>query len=181
MNVSIQLTCTYFSLISSRYNQRIQQYIDQLPVLQTLNFFLDNQTLTMHETPKVDYYPLADSCEKEGDPEGGCMFSSSMYYATNISLAQDVVKVNLYTSNYTLLVSDEIPTEYSRQYTMNLLDCWDVYTCVEACARRDGNWNYVIDECIVSYSLTSICYRVSLTDSTAVLDTSEWVYFSCLT
>ena len=105
------------------------------------------------------------------------MFSSSVYYATNISLAQDVVKVNLYTSNYTLLVSDEIPTAYSRQYTMSLLDCWDVYTCVEVCARRGGEWNYIINECIVSYSLTSVCYRVSLTDSSAVLDTSRLVAF----
>lgn len=146
-------------------------------MFQTLNFFLDNQTLAMHESPEVDFYPLADSCKKEGDPEGGCMFSSSVYYATNISLAQDVVKVNLYTSNYTLLVSDEIPTAYSRQYTMSLLDCWDVYTCVEVCARRGGEWNYIINECIVSYSLTSVCYRVSLTDSSAVLDTSRLVAF----
>ena len=170
------LSYPFLSVLHFRYNERLDQYFHILPQWKSMEFTVNEAPLSLYETPNTTYYPVADSCTKAGDPEEGCVFSTSTYFTTNISIPTNVLNITLYTVNHTLILSESIPLSSSKRLNQKVLDCWDVNTCTEYCKKRDGVWDYMSGECVITFFLTSICYRIALTEDSAVIDRSEYVF-----
>ena len=164
----------FLSTLHYRYNERLDHYFDILPQWKAMEFTVNEVPLRLYETPNTTYYPVADSCTKAGDPEEGCVFSASTYYTTNISISANVLNVTLYTVNHTSILSESIPLSSTKRLNQRVLGCWDVNTCVDYCSKRNGVWDYMSGECVITFFLTSICYRVALTEDSAVIDRSEY-------
>lgn len=163
----------FLCVLHSRYNERLNQYFDILPQWKAMEFTVNEVPLRLYETPNTTYYPVADSCTKAGDPEEGCAFSTSTYFTSNVSVPSNVLNITLYTVNHTLIHSESIPLSSTKHMNQKVLGCWDANTCVESCAKRNGVWNYMSGDCVITFYLTSICYRIALTEDSAVIDRSE--------
>lgn len=164
-----------FCVFLSRYNERLDQYFDILSRWKTMEFSVNEQPLDLYETPNTTYYPVADSCTKAGDPEEGCKFSTSTYYTTNITVPTDVLNITLSTVNNTSILSESIPLSSTKRLSKKVLDCWDINTCMEYCKKRNGVWDYISEECVITFYLTSICYRIALTEDSAIIDRSAYI------
>ena len=55
-------------------------------------------------------------------------------------------------------------------YSQKALNCWDAASCNTTCASRDGKWDYVRGECVVTFFLTKVCYRVTSVNDSFVID-----------
>ena len=89
-----------------------------------IEFVFNNSTVmsAVTETPGK-YYPVRDSCEKEGDPEEKCYTTQAMYYETVIPVG-DVVSVYI-SQNGENLFEQSFPISQEYRYYRSDLYCQD--------------------------------------------------------
>ena len=67
-------------------------------------------------------YPIRDSCNRNGDPEEGCVYTDALFYNTNLQFTNDSLHVTL--SHYhSTVVNDTIPPVLIKRIGVHELDC----------------------------------------------------------
>lgn len=124
----------------------------------------------MYRTPQEYYFPLADSCALKGDPAEGCLYSGSSFYAMNFTTGSGSLHIPILNGMEELISNETVPATKTTTYSQKALNCWDAASCNTTCASRDGKWDYVRGECVVTYFLTKVCYRVTSVNDSFVID-----------
>lgn len=135
----------------------------------------------LKEMPQEYYFPVADSCNKSGDPSGGCLYSESIYHSFNYTVSSEVFNFTISDKNHKTILSDLVPLEDITRHSQRNLGCWDLSSCTKACDALSGVWNAYKNECIITRYLNKICYRVTYQDGKFVLDTSSYSLIKLLT
>ena len=115
----------------------------------------------MDTTTSGKYYPVRDSCDKDGDPAEKCVYTEALYYNKIIPLTSGTTtSINIASGGETL-VSREYENEYTEVYTPSELNCREEESrCYSKCHSKNGDWNSFTERCTVTYYLHSVCYRV---------------------
>ena len=115
-------------------------------------------TVTTHSG---SYYPVRDSCSKKGDPSEKCVYTDAYYYHTVTLLTGDRFHVRL--TNRDIYIDDDyFDGTIHKYYTASDLSCSkDTSKCPSKCSSKDGHWDSYHHQCVVTYYLNEVCYRVS--------------------
>ena len=124
-------------------------------------------------TQSTKFFPVADGCDSKGDPEGGCVSTTShSFYSTyDTPTGVDYVSISIKNSDNT-----EIYNVYSRSDMSCRTDVEDSdsESCYKKCINMNGEYNDYKVECKVSYVLTSFCIRVSESSNSYSTDTNSY-------
>ena len=106
-------------------------------------------------------YPVADTCNKKRDPEGGCLYPPAQYYMANFYTPNvQQIMVTLMDMAGNTIISKTYELQYYKTYTASNLGCSDDYSqCQSKCYDKGGVWSY--NYCYVYYTLSDICFRIS--------------------
>ena len=114
-------------------------------------------------------FPVADGCDSKGDPEGGCVSTTShSFYSTyDTPTGVDYVSISIKNSDNSEIYSARKPVRYYEVHSRSDMNCrTDVAdseseSCYKKYINMNGEYNDYKAECRVSFVLTSFCLRVS--------------------
>lgn len=135
-------------------------------------FTYEKTPLDMMTTKTGKYYPVSDSCNKDGDPEEKCVYTDALFYQTyaSVSSSSSYTTITLMADNEEL-VSRKFANQQTTYYTASELGCTkDKSKCSSKCHNKGGEWNSSSQQCTVHTYLSSVCYRVKKVGSSYKLD-----------
>ena len=165
-----------FKILNFRYNERAKKWVEEgLESFKGADFSIDDQKLEMDTTTSGKFYPVHDSCSKEGDPAEKCVYTEALYYKTTIPISGSSTPVIIMSDGETI-ASGEYSNEYEEIYTPTDLSCSeDRSKCSSKCHSKGGEWNSFTKHCTVTYYLNSVCYRVAKDNDKYMLDIPPYV------
>ena len=166
---SLQLSLLPYCVIR-RYNSRVRDWHSEEGEFNRTMFYMEKEPLPMYRTPQEYSFPLADSCALKGDPAEGCLYSGSSFYAMNFTTGSGSLHIPILNGMEELISNETVPATKTTTYSQKALNCWDAASCNTTCASRDGKWDYVRGECVVTFFLTKVCYRVTSVNDSFVID-----------
>ena len=167
----------YFKILNSRYNERAKKWVEEgLESFRGADFSVDDKKMEMDTTTSGKFYPVHDSCDKEGDPEERCVYTEALYYKTTIPISSDGVTPVAVMSDGEIIASKTFNNQYSEIYTPSDLSCSEEKSkCSSKCHNKGGEWNSFTERCTVTYYLNSVCYRVAKVNDKYMLDVPPYV------
>lgn len=107
-----------------RYNRRAKEWVEGgIAEFENLEFTVNDSNSMIPDT-SVDgkFYPVRDSCDKEGDPAEKCLTTAALHYKSTIEKSGDsvYVKINLGETN---IVEEAYPYIKEEVYTSSDLNC----------------------------------------------------------
>ena len=125
----------------------------------------------MDTTTSGKYYPVRDSCDKDGDPAEKCVYTEALYYNTFVPVSSTSMTSITIMSGKEKLVSKSFENMHIKVYTPSELGCSKERSkCSSKCHSKNGEWNSATERCTVTYYLHSVCYRVAKTNDNYKLD-----------
>ena len=132
----------------------------------------------------ADFFPVADGCDSKGDPEGGCVSTTShSFYSTyDTPVGVDYVSISIKNSENSDIYSERKPVRYYKIYSRSDMNCrTDVEdseseSCYKKCINMNGEYNDYTVECKVSYVLTRFCIRVSESTNGYSIDRNSYTF-----
>lgn len=133
-------------------------------------------------TQSTKFFPVADGCDSKGDPEGGCVSTTShSFYSTyDTPTGVNYMYFSIKNSDNTEIYTEKKPVRYYNVYSRSDMSCRtdvedsDSESCYKKCINMDGQYNDYKAECKVSYVLTSFCIRVSESSNSYSTDTNSY-------
>lgn len=125
-----------------------------------------------------DYYPVHDSCDKEGDPEEKCVLTDALYYKGFIPFRGHFIHIKL-THEDQVVIDQKVPTFHESSYYCSTSNDDELFLflhlicstfCSLECAENGGYWNRKSKICYVTTYLNSLCYRVNNVNQVWQLD-----------
>lgn len=166
------LLSSLFCKVMCRYNSRVREWKAEEGDFNSTIFFMGKEPLPMYHTPQEYYSPLADSCKLKGDPAEGCLYSDSSFYSMNFTTGSGSLQIPILNGMEEVISNETIPSSKSSTYSKKALNCWDASSCNTTCTSRNGKWDFAREECVVTFFLTKVCYRVTSINGTYVIDRS---------
>ena len=128
------------------------------------------------------FFPVADGCDSKGDPEGGCVSTTShSFYSTyDTPTGVDYVSISIKNSDNSEIYTRNEPVRYFKVYSRSDMNCRtdvedsDSESCYKKCINMNGEYNDYKVECKVSYVLTSFCIRVSESSNSYSVDKNSY-------
>ena len=160
------------------YNERTRNWVDSVSSFNRSLFSFSDAPFDVVRINPSPFFPVADSCDRNGDPTEGCLAEPSVYHRKIVSLsmsdanAENTVNVTIH-YNSSVIVSEAVPVKKTQVFTSRTLSCWDDYNCDIGCKEMNGKWDYKRKECVVVHYLSSICYRVAPKEDSYVIDNTE--------
>ena len=68
------------------------------------------------------YYPVRDSCDKDGDPAEKCVYTQALFYQTYVSVSSGPVNVKV-SANSSTFVNQQYESQRTNIYTRADLGC----------------------------------------------------------
>ena len=68
------------------------------------------------------YYPVRDSCDKDGDPAEKCVYTQALFYQSYVSASSGFVSIEL-EANSSTFVNHQYETQQTNIYTQADLGC----------------------------------------------------------
>ena len=68
------------------------------------------------------YYPVRDSCDKDGDPAEKCVYTQALFYQTYVSASNGPVNVKV-SANSSTFVNQQYESQRTNIYTRADLGC----------------------------------------------------------
>ena len=68
------------------------------------------------------FYPVRDSCNRDGDPEEGCVYTSALYYKVDIPFSNSSLPFTL-SHDKSLIVEDTLIPVVERKLYVHDLNC----------------------------------------------------------
>ena len=155
----------FWVLITISYNERAQIWKDSgLESFKNISFYLDDSESALYPVSSTSgkYYPVRDKCQKDGDPEEGCVLTGAYYYKTTATLAvSSTASFSIYGPSKELISEASYDSTQTIYYTASQLDCSDdTSTCSSKCRSKGGSWSSATRRCTVTKYLNELCYRV---------------------
>ena len=155
----------FWVLITISYNERAQIWKDSgLESFKNISFYLDESERALYPVSSTSgkYYPVRDKCQKDGDPEEGCVLTGAYYYKTTATLpVSSTASFSIYGPSKELISKASYDSTQTTHYTASQLDCSDdTSTCSSKCKSRGGSWSSSTRRCTVIKYLNELCYRV---------------------
>ena len=120
-----------------------------------------------------NYYPVRDSCNKDDDPEEGCLSTDALYYELSLVLpSTPYVRVAILGDSSESVVDEEYIASFREVLTPSDINCDDddLSRCDSMCHDRGGTWDSWREECTVYRYLSNFCYRVNKVNNRWQLD-----------
>lgn len=159
--------CNLSCYFMCSYNSRAKEWNDKYASLfKDASFLLNDMTPMNLTTRSSKYFPVADACSSDGDPEGGCVSTVSYSFHSTLSIVGDSVSVSIRNSNDSILYSDTKDAGYFVVYDQNDMNCdpdeddSESSSCYRKCISMNGEYDDWSVTCKVAYSLVGICIRV---------------------
>ena len=167
----------FWVLITISYNERAQIWKDSgLESFKNISFYLDDSESALYPVSSTSgkYYPVRDKCQKDGDPEEGCVLTGAYYYKTTATLAvSSTASFSIYGPSKELISEASYDSTQTTYYTASQLDCSDnLSECSSMCGSMGGSWSSSSRICTVTKYLNELCYRVREIDGEWQLDYS---------
>ena len=157
------------------YNDRIIEWQSIESEFRNASFLINSVVMDPVEMPQLNFFPIADACNKTEDPLEGCLYSDSLYYSYNYTVIGDFFNFTVISDNGNAIISEHVPIRDISRIEQRKLNCWDRESCEHACRNLQGKWDVYTNECIVTRHLQSICYRVAPFNGSYALDKSETI------
>lgn len=136
-------------------------------------FYLDDLVMETNEMNQKYFFPVADSCNKTGDPSTGCYYSDSVYHSFNYTTNGDFFNITISDGSMNPILHDQVSVKDVSHLSQRQLSCWDRESCTQSCHNVAGEWSIYSNECIITHHLNSICYRVFPSNDSYVIDHSS--------
>ena len=125
-------------------------------------------SLTTNDLPMIPvtetsgkYYPVRDSCEKDGDPADKCVYTQALFYQAYAPVSSSLVSVAVLHDSESI-VSQQYQPQHTEIYSETELGCGDDDDdCESKCRNKHGTWNPWYGTCTVITYLNNLCYRVN--------------------
>ena len=158
-----------------RYNSRAKIWIDNgIDFFRGVSFYIDNLGNKAEAVSKTsgNYYPVRDSCKKDGDPEEGCLTTDALYYRGEIPTpSSSYAHVVILGSSNETIVDGKYETSQVKTYSPSQLGCQkDTSKCRSKCSDKGGTWDSWNQRCTVYWYLSNFCYRVNKVNNRWQLD-----------
>ena len=155
----------FWVLITISYNERAQIWKDSgLESFKNISFYLDESESALYPVSSTSgkYYPVRDKCQKDGDPEEGCVLTGAYYYKTTATLpVSSTASFSIYGPSKELISEASYDSTQTTYYTASQLDCSDnLSECSSMCGSMGGSWSSSSRICTVTKYLNELCYRV---------------------
>ncbi|KAK8799572.1 hypothetical protein WA158_006121 [Blastocystis sp. Blastoise] len=150
------------------YNNLTSKWEESVEDFSHTSFRVNGQLMEQITWATGSYYPVRDSCDKDGDPEGGCKSAQVAYYKLNsktydgyfsLTNSQDDV---IYYASY-----PRVKVQILSKLDLLCLD--EPMDCRENCEDNHGG-DYSSGECRITEYLNRITIRVSKQNSTYTVD-----------
>lgn len=171
-----------YVVIKCSYNERAQIWKDSgLDSFKNVSFYLDEEETPLYPvtTTSGKYYPVRDKCQKDGDPEEGCVLTGAYYYkiSTTVPVSSSAT-VSIYGPSRELISKGTFDTSQTTVYTASQLGCSDDYSeCYSKCNNKGGSWSSSSKRCTVTKYLNELCYRVIKENGKWQLDIPAYAFY----
>lgn len=93
------------SLVRHRYNSRAKEWVENgLESFKGQSFTLnDDKEMTVNQETSGKYYPVRDSCDKEGDPSEKCVLTDALFYQGYADVEKDSVSIKITNMDNTIV------------------------------------------------------------------------------
>ena len=158
-----------------RYNSRAKIWMDNgIDFFRNASFYINNPGIKTEAISKTSgkYYPVRDSCKKDGDPEEGCLTTDALYYQLSAVLpSTPYVRVVILGSSNETIVNERYRASFTETLTPSDINCDDdLSECRSQCYNKGGTWDSWNEECTVYWYLSDFCYRVNKVNNRWQLD-----------
>lgn len=155
----------FWGFITFSYNERAQIWKDSgLDSFKNISFYLDETESPLYPVTSTSgkYYPVRDKCQKDGDPEEGCVLTGAYYYKTTATLpVSSSAEISIYGPSRELISEGSYDSTQTTYYSASQLDCSDdLSKCSSKCKSKGGSWSSSTRRCTVISYLNELCYRV---------------------
>ena len=170
-------------LLIERYNARAKIWKESgLNSFKDRKFYLTSHVTTFSPvtTTSGQYYPVRDSCKKDGDPAEGCLTTDALYYRATTTVSPSLTtKIAVYGPSNEQIVNNEYKNSYVNTYSASQLSCKDdISKCYSKCNTKGGTWDPYRRLCSVTFYLVGFCYRVNNVNNKWQLDLPAQVFLS---
>ena len=125
------------------------------------SFYLNDISSTFDPSSRTSgkYYPVRDSCKKDGDPEEGCLTTDALYYQLSAVLpSTPYVRVVILGSSNETIVNERYRASFTETLTPSDINCDDdLSECRSQCYNKGGTWDSWNEECTVYWYLSDFC------------------------
>lgn len=78
--------------------------------------------MEVNTTIKGEFYPVRDSCKREGDPAEGCIETDSFYYSREVYTTDEPIEIQIYHEDR-LIVNDTLLPTTQRTLSVRQMNC----------------------------------------------------------
>lgn len=78
--------------------------------------------MEVNTTKKGEFYPVRDSCKREGDPAEGCIETDSFYYSREVYTTDEPIEIQIYHEDR-LIVNDTLLPTTQRTLSVRQMNC----------------------------------------------------------
>ncbi|KAK8799627.1 hypothetical protein WA158_006175 [Blastocystis sp. Blastoise] len=151
------------------YNEDAPKWTSYVDDFSRTSFTANGQLMDQITWSSGKYYPVRDSCDKSGDPEGGCVSAKVLYYSVNTLYFGGHLTVS--NSQGETIHDGSYSSTQVTTYTKSQLSCTsDSSKCTEKCRDKGGVFSGNV--CRVTYYLNKLSVRVAKSGSSYNLDRS---------
>lgn len=114
-----------FYEIICRYNSRAKEWVESgINEFKDLTFTTNGVAMAPSTETSGKYYPVRDSCEKDGDPEDKCVYTQAYYYQSYIPVSSGFVTASVF-GNTSSIVNQQYESMHTEVYSESQLGCTD--------------------------------------------------------
>ena len=101
------------SLMRLRYNNRAKEWVENgLETFEGQEFKLNDKFMSENREKSGEYYPVRDSCDKDGDPAEKCILTDALFY-------QGLISVTVYDSYVSVVIMNNSSSVVGEQYPLS--------------------------------------------------------------
>ena len=96
-----------------RYNNRAKEWVENgLETFEGQEFKLNDKFMSENREKSGEYYPVRDSCDKDGDPAEKCILTDALFY-------QGLISVTVYDSYVSVVIMNNSSSVVGEQYPLS--------------------------------------------------------------
>ena len=116
------------SLMRLRYNNRAKEWVENgLETFEGQEFKLNDKFMSENREKSGEYYPVRDSCDKDGDPAEKCILTDALFYQgyVPVTVYDTFVSVMIMSNNSSSVVGEQYPLSKTSYLSRSALGCTD--------------------------------------------------------
>lgn len=111
-----------------RYNTRAKEWVENgLDYFKGQEFKLNDELMSVSQEKSGKYYPVQDSCDKDGDPSEKCILTDALFYRgfAAVPTEESFVSVSIVSDDASTVVTEQYPISKTSYLSRTALGCSD--------------------------------------------------------